>query len=398
MKFSKLTQRTAGDNVDAWSVHFDGLARREAGEDVIVLSIGEEIDESTPPAIVEAAIRSLRDGRHHYTPVDGNADLRRAVARHHAERTGQPVSAANCAIFAGAQNALFSLAQCLLESGDEVILSEPFYTTYPATFSASGATPVCVPTKPEDGFRIDADEIIAAITPRTRAVVLNSPNNPTGAVYTRAHYEALVRACVQREIWLINDDVYQALLPPANRERSNPFALPGAEKVCVSVSSLSKSHRMTGWRLGWVIAPETLIGHLYNLAFCMSYGLPAFIQDAALTALAEASAMAEDTREKLARRRRIVLQQLGELRGVRLFAEAAQSGMFVVFAVGDLPVSARQFARELLQRHGVALLPGDGFGASCADLLRLSLCVDERRLAEACRRIGEYVRSLHAAA
>ena len=392
MKFSSLTQRIAGDSVDTWEVHYDGLARFEAGEDIIMLSVGQETEAFTPANIVDAAVDSLRAGRHHYTAVNGNPDLRRAVAKRHFELTGRTVGDFNCAIFAGAQNALFAVSQCLLEKGDEVILSEPYYTTYPATFGASGATLVSIPVKLENEFQIDPDDILKAITPRTRAIVLNSPNNPVGAVYTRAQYAAVVRACVEKNIWLINDDVYQELLTDA--ERANPLSLPDAERVCITVSSLSKSHRMTGWRLGWVIGPDALMEHLYNLAMCLSYGLPAFIQDAAVVALGSGTATARDVRSKLDRRREILLAQLSGVHGLRLFSAAG--GMFVVFDISALPISAAQFARELLARHNVAILPCDGFGVSggCVDLLRVSLCEDDARLVDACGRIVTFVNSL----
>ncbi len=390
MKFSSLTDRIADDGVDAWQVHYDGLARRQAGEDIIILSIGEERAQFTPQPIVAAAIDSLRSGRHHYTSISGNLDLRRAVAKRHGELTGQAVDETNCAIFAGAQNALFAVAQCLLEKGDEVILSEPYYTTYPATFSASGATLVSVPVKFENGFQIDSNDIIARITSRTRAIVLNSPNNPLGVVYPRAQYAAIVQECVKRKIWLINDDVYQELLTDA--ERATPLSFPHAEQVCISVSSVSKSHRMTGWRLGWVVAPRAVITHLYNLALCMAYGLPEFIQDAAVVALAAGNATAQQIRAQLDRRREILLQQLEAVRGLKLFSAAG--GMFLVCDISEMPVSAREFATELLAQHQVAILPCDGFGACGANLLRVSLCVDEEPLMQACARIKQHANSI----
>ncbi len=394
MKFSTLTKRIAGDSVDSWEVHYAGLARWEAGEDIIMLSVGQETDEVTPVNIVDAAVLSLRAGRHHYTAVNGNLDLRQAIAKRHFELTGCTVSEDNCAIFAGAQNALFAVAQCLLESGDEVILSEPYYTTYPATFGASGATLVIVPVKLVNDFQIDPEDILGAITPRTRAIVLNSPNNPVGAVYTRAQYAAVMRVCVEKGIWLIHDDVYQELL--TDSERANPFSLPDAEQVCITISSLSKSHRMTGWRLGWVIGPDALMQHLYNLAMCISYGLPAFIQDAAVAALASGTATAKQVREKLDIRRRVLLEQLASVAGINLFS--AGGGMFVVLDISELPISARQFARELLDIHKVAILPCDGFGVAktCTNLLRVSLCADERQLTDACGRIATYIASLRA--
>ena len=396
MKFSSSTERLGGIGIDSWAVHYAALSRRDAGEDVIVMSVGQENDEVTPPHIVDAAVASLRAGRHHYTPVNGNLDLRRALARHHHARTGQSVDENHCAIFAGAQNALFALAQCLLEHGDEVILSEPYYTTYPATFSASGAELVCVPASFDGGFQIDAAAISAAVTERTRAIVINSPNNPAGAVCAQKEYEKLLELCLRKNIWLICDDVYRELLNA--KERTTPAALPGAERVCITVSSLSKSHRMTGWRLGWAIGPHELTRRLYDLAMCMSYGLPAFIQDAALAALEseDGDKTARDIRAKLDRRREALCGQLSGAPGMRVWC--APGSMFALLDIGALPVSAQQFAEELLARHDVAILPCDGFGASCANFLRVSLSVDEPQLGEACRRIATHARSLVRAA
>ena len=186
-------------------------------------------------------------------------------------------------MFAGAQNALFAVAQVLLEPGDEVILIEPFYTTYPASVTASGATLVSVAVKSDNKFQLDVADIAAKITPKTRAIVLNSPNNPTGAVYTREQLEGVVALCLEHDIWLVSDAVYMEIIP--EEDRQSVASIPEAAPICVTLSSLSKSHRMTGWRLGWVVGPPELISHLANLSMCMAYGLPTFIQDAATYAL-----------------------------------------------------------------------------------------------------------------
>ncbi len=388
MKFSELTKRIVG--AEAWEVHYDALARQEAGEDIILLSVGQETERTTPAPIVDAAIASLQRGRHHYTPVEGNIDLRQAIAKHHFEQTGQSVDASNCVVFAGAQNALFSVAQCLLEKGDEVILSEPYYTTYPATFGASGAALICVPVQFENGFHFDPDALIAAMTPRTRAVVLNSPNNPLGLVYTQEHYNAIVEACVERDIWLINDNVYQELL--FDSERVSWVDIAGAERVCISICSLSKSHRMTGWRVGWVVGPPPLMTHLYNLALCMIYGLPPFIQDAAVVALASGNVTAREVRANLDRRHKLALQELEKEHNLKLFG--TEGGMFMIFDIRQTSLSAQEFARGLLDRFHVSVLPCDGFGQSCVGLLRISLCVEDDHLKTACDRIRAYLKTL----
>ncbi|MDH3451363.1 MAG: pyridoxal phosphate-dependent aminotransferase, partial [Gammaproteobacteria bacterium] len=272
MQYSSIIERIAGKSVSAWNVHYQALARAAAGEDVIVLSVGQETDQTSPQTVVDAGVRSIQSGRHHYTSVQGELPLREAIAEHHSTHTGQRIDADRVSVFSGAQNALFAAAQVLLERGDEVILLEPYYTTYPATFSAAGATLVEVPTRPEDGFQFDFDTVVAKVTPRTRAIVVNTPNNPTGAVYSRDSLEQLVAFCAECDIWLISDEVYATLVAPG--EAVSPCGLPGGEKVCVTVSSISKSHRMTGWRIGWVVGPPGMAPHRYNLALCMSYGLP----------------------------------------------------------------------------------------------------------------------------
>lgn len=390
MKYASLTERIAGESVDAWAVHYLGARRLEQGEDIILLSVGQESLETTPAPIVDAAVDSLRRGRHHYTEVAGTDELREAVAGRHRKLTGQSVSVDNCAIFCGAQNALFSVAQCLLEAGDEVILIEPYYTTYPATFTASGATLVSVSVKAENRFQIDPDDIAAKITPRTRAIVLNSPNNPTGAVYTREQLAAVAALCVEHSIWLISDSVYSEIIPPS--ERASVASIPEAAPVCVTVSSLSKSHRMTGWRLGWVVAPEPLIEHLANLSMCMAYGLPTFIQDAATFALVNDYDTADLVRSSMDSRRHALVSELENADGLSVYS--AEGGMFVVVDIRGLGVSGQGFAMGLLEKYNVAILPCDGFGESGRGMLRISLCVPEQQLVVAAQRIVEYVKSV----
>ncbi|MXZ80090.1 MAG: pyridoxal phosphate-dependent aminotransferase [Gammaproteobacteria bacterium] len=390
MKFASLTHRIAGESVDAWQVHYEGLARLQAGEDIIVLSVGQETDEHTDGKIVEAAVASLRSGRHHYTPVEGDPALRAAVARRHRELTGQDVDEHQCAIFSGAQNALFAVSQCLLEHGDEVILIEPYYTTYPATFSAGGAKVVPVAVNATRGMQMVPEDVIGAITDRTRAIVVNSPNNPLGSIYTLAQYRPIVEACIDRNIWLVSDEVYQEILLP--EDRSSPASLPGAEEICITVSSLSKSHRMTGWRIGWAIGPRALMDHLYNLSMCMTYGLPPFSMDAALVAFQTGSSVADAVRTSMDRRRRIAIECLRDIPGLRLLDSSG--GMFVVLDVRESGIGSREFARQMLDRHRVSLLPCDGFGASGTGLVRVSLCVEDGIFEQACLRIREFALQL----
>ena len=390
MNFSSLTERISGESVDAWDVHYAAMERFEAGEDVLILSVGQETDQYTDGVIVESAVTSLRSGRHHYTPVQGSIALRKAIAKRHNELTAQGVDHTNCAVFTGAQNSLFAVAQVILEHGDEVILIEPYYTTYPATVSASGATIVSVAVKAENSFQIDPDDVIAKITDRTRAIFMNSPNNPVGAVYTMEQFKPLVDVCVERNIWLVNDEVYQELLH--EDDRASPASLPGADQVCVTVSSLSKSHRMTGWRLGWVVGPKPLMDNLYNLSMCMAYGLPEFIMDAAVAAFEFGTSTADAVRESMNQRREIVVDRLKDVDKLEIYSSTG--GMYVVLDIRGLGISSFEFSKRMLDQHDVSVLACDGFGESGRGLIRISLCAPDEKMILACDRIVEFVASL----
>ena len=389
MKYSSLVERIAGESSEVWDIHNEARKRFGNGEDVIMLSIGEESDETTPASIQKEAIASIQRGRHHYTQVVGEDHLRNEIAKRHQQRTGQQVRLENICIFAGAQNALFSVCLCLLEKGDEVIVPELYYATYPATVTAGGATMVAVPTNAEMEFQLDPKSIAKAVTPKTRAVLLNSPNNPSGTVYSQETLTAILELCDAHEIWVISDEVYSEIAP----EEFTPIAsLPGSHKQTVTISSLSKSHRMTGWRCGWMVGPEKLTRHLTNLNMCMTYGLPPFIQDAAVKALGKDRETAKKVKTRLDSNRMILRDDLQHLEGVKLFAQGV--GMFAILDTRPFGLSSREFCWKLLDQQGVSVLPCDGFGLSGRGLVRISLCESEGTTKEAVQRIYSFLKSL----
>ena len=390
MQFSSLTDRISGESVDSWETHYRAAARLNNGEDIYLLSVGQESYEFTDSRIVDKAIDSLKAGRHHYTPVEGEQALRKQIAESHIAKTGQAVTQENCVVFSGAQNALFAATQCLLQAGDEVIIPEPYYTTYPATFTCTGARLRSIPCLADDGFQINVKGVLDAINKNTRAIVLNTPNNPTGAVYEKNKIASIVEVCVEKRIWLICDDVYADLVNPA--DFSCAASQTGADEVVVTVSSLSKSHRMTGWRLGWAVAPEPLAKHFYNINMCMSYGLVGFIQDAAVTALKLSDEITPAIRDNINHRRTVLAENLSAI--PRLKTVPSKAGMFVMLDINELNISGQQFCRELLDQYDVGLIPCDGFGPSGAGYLRASACDEPARLREACARINNYVASL----
>lgn len=389
MRFSKLTQRIAGDGAAAWDIHYRALAMQAEGRDVLLLSVGDP-DFDTPAPIVEAAIDSLRNGHTHYSDVRGKLALRQAIARRHQQRSGQKVDADQVTVLAGAQCALFCVAQCVLEPGDEVIVAEPMYVTYEAVFGACGATVVPVPVKPENGFRVCPADVAARITPRTRALALNSPHNPSGASLPRATWEALAELCIAHDLWLISDEVYSELL--YDGEHVSPGSLPGMAERTATLNSLSKSHAMTGWRVGWVVGSAELAGHLENLALCMLYGSPDFIQDAAVVALEQPLTELEAMRDAYRQRRDLVCERLAGCPGIQ--ALKPDGGMFVMVDIRETGLSAQAFADRLLDREGVSVLAGEAFGPSAAGHIRLGLVLGAEALDDACRRIARCARAL----
>jgi arginine:pyruvate transaminase len=284
MRFSELVRRIGGDGADAWRTHYEARAAQSRGEDVILLSVGDpEVD--TPEPIVARAIDALQAGDTHYAPASGRESLRTAIAAAHTARTGQTVTAANVVYLSGAQNALFAASLCLAGPGDEVLALEPLYPTYPATIEISGARLVRVRSHAATGFRLDVEALAAAVTPRTRAIFFASPNNPSGVVLNDAEIGAIDALARRHALWVVADEVY-AGLAPAGRVPGLAARLP--EQV-ITIGSLSKSHAMTGWRAGWLVGPRTAVAHVEALVTCMLFGLPGFIQEAALAALGAAS-------------------------------------------------------------------------------------------------------------
>lgn len=384
MQYSRLTQRIAGEGAAAWDIHYRALARQAKGDDVIILSVGDP-DFATPTPIVDSAVDSLRAGATHYADVQGKARLRELIARRHRQTGGAPdTQADNVAVMVGAQCGLYAVAQCVLDPGDEVIVPEPMYVTYEAALQAAGATLVRVPLRAANDFQPDPAEFAAAVTPRTRALLLNSPHNPTGQVLSRDHWEALAALCREHDLWLLSDEVYAELIHDG--EHLSPDSLPDMRERTAIVSSLSKSHAMTGWRLGWVIGPAPLIQHLTHLALCMLYGSPDFIQDAACEALAHPPAALDEMRRTYRTRRDTVLEALADDDTVEALRPAA--GMFMMVDIRRTGLSAQAFADRLLDTQGVSVLAGDAFGPSASGFVRLSLTVDADRLREACRRLA----------
>lgn len=389
MRFSPFIERIAGQGVAAWDIHYAAWQAQRQGEDVIILSVGDP-DFSTPDFITEAAVSALRAGDTHYTDVPGHPELRRAIAQRYANLLGRPISMANVITLPGAQNALFVSSLCLLQAGDEVIALDPMYVTYEATLKASGATLVRVTCEADAGFRPDMARLQAAITPRTRAIFLSNPNNPTGVVLNLEELQGIAELAIAHDLWVVVDEVYESLC--YQREHVSLASLPGMAERCVTVGSLSKSHAMTGWRMGWIVADPQLIKHAENLSLSMLYGLPGFVMAAALAAVQAHDQVASGMREIYQRRRDRVVAGLSDCPGI--VVRSPDAGMFVLLDVRDTGLSSLDFAWRLFREAGVSVLDAAAFGEPAQGFVRLSFTVSDGQLDRACSRIKAFVNGL----
>jgi arginine:pyruvate transaminase len=271
-----------------------------------------------------------------------------------------------------------------------VLVPEPIYSTYEAVVGASGANLVTVPLCADRGFHPDLEAISRAVTPRTRVIWINSPHNPTGVVFTADEIAGIAELCRTRGLWLLSDEVYADLA--LARPHVSPWSLPDMAERTVVVSSLSKSHAMPGFRFGWIIGPAALSRHLFNLLLCMFYGSPPFIQDGVLPALETELPHVIELREAYRNRAGMLLQILAEAPCCRV--ALPEGGMFLLLDVRGTGLGSEKFARQLVAREHVAVLPCDGFGPSAVGHLRIALTAPEQRLAEAGRRIVRFAGSI----
>ena len=381
MKFSALTGRIGGTGADAWLTHYQAAEARARGEDVIVLSVGDP-DIDTPAPVLERAIEQLRRGDTHYVAAAGRPELRQAIARTHTARTGQAVSAENVVYLAGAQNALFVASLCLAGPGDEVVSFEPMYPTYPATLEVGGARLVRAPAVA--GLRPDLAALASLITARTRAIVWASPNNPSGIVFNEAELAVIGELARRHDLWLIVDEVY-AGLAPGGRVPGLAARLP--ERV-VTLGSLSKSHAMTGWRAGWLVGPRELAVNAELLAMCMLFGLPGFVQEAAITALAIAPEAEQRAREFCRTRQQRFAAGLKGIAQLRIIEPEA--GMFMLLDVSASGLPGAGFVRALYAAQKVSVMDGAAFGAATAGCVRVCFATDEASIDRACERIRRF--------
>ena len=316
--------------------------------------------------------------------------MRKAIAKQASVQYQQDVDEDQVVVFSGAQNALFAIIICVAEKGDEVLLVEPAYTTYDAAASAGGAIPKRVVLPASNGFQLDLAAIDNAITEHTKAILINSPGNPSGIVFEQNKIAELVALCRQRDVLIISDEVYWSHI--YNGVHTSPYAENDGNDLTFVVNSLSKSHAMTGWRLGWVIAPKGLAHHLTDLAQCMLFGVNQFVQDAAIVALEADIPELQAMRDEFRRRRDCLCSGLQSIPGIQVYPP--DGGMFLLADVSATGLDGYQFAEQLLHSTGVSVVPGFGFGDSLVNFVRIGYLSDIEVLEQAVSRIRKFTDSI----
>jgi aspartate aminotransferase len=356
-----------------------------AGHEVIDFGVGEP-DFSTPPHIVEAARAACANpGYHKYTPVAGLPALREAIAAKTLRDSGLPVSPAHVLVTNGGKGAVFTACAALIDPGDEVLLPSPYWVTYPEAVALAGGTTVPVPASIDSGFRVSVEQLEAARTPRTKMLIFVSPSNPTGAVYPEPEVAAIGRWAAKNGIWVLVDEIYEHLVYGDARFVSLPVAAPEAAERCVVVNGVAKTYAMTGWRVGWLIAPSPVVKAAVNFQSHATSNVANVSQAAALAALNGPMDLVLEMKEAFDRRRLTMVDLLARIPGVDA---ATPDGAFYVFPSvagalgrgirGFSPATDLELARVLLDELKIAVVPGEAFGAP--GYIRLSFALSDEDL------------------
>lgn len=390
MKVSKRIAGLTGGGSDGWDIWRKASALKSQGIDVVELTVGEH-DRRTEPEILDAMYASARAGHTGYSALPGTDALRDAVAARVANRTGVTTHRDNVLITPGGQSALFAAHTAACDPGDRALYIDPYYATYPGTIRGTGAVAIPVAARPERGFQPTADDIAAAGP--AKSLLINSPNNPTGVVYTRDTIEAIAGVCRDSDMWLISDEVYETQVWLG--EHLSPRQLPDMADRTMVIGSMSKGHAMTGSRLGWIVAAAEVIEHLANLSTHTTYGVPGFIQDAALFALEQGP----DFEARIAapfRRRHHLIQEILNKRGLPFVPSGG--AMYLMLDIRASGLTGEAFAHRLLDENRIAAMPGESFGEAAAGHLRVALTIDDERLADAVRTICDLYDTMREAA
>ena len=352
------------------------------GRDVIHLEVGEP-DFDTPECIRRASISAMGRGRTHYTDSLGIPELRQAIAEHYARTYGVAVAEDRIVVTAGSSPALLMAIACLADAGDEVMMTDPYYACYPNFVKVLGARPRLIPTGSTDGFQLDPDKVAGALSGSTRALIVNSPANPTGVCLDAVHMKALADLPVP----VISDEIYHGLVYASQQHTMLEFT-----NDVIVINGFSKAYAMTGWRLGWAVFPKTLIRSVQKLQQNLMICAPSIAQWGGVAALREAGPDVAAMHRTFARRREVMLAEMAR-HGFNVEVEPT-GAFYVLVNMSRYTADSRSFAMEILEHTGVGVTPGIDFGPGAEGYIRFSYANSEQNIAEGISRVAGYLGTL----
>ncbi|CAG9608275.1 Aspartate aminotransferase [Pseudoneobacillus rhizosphaerae] len=364
---------------------------KSLGHDVIGLGAGEP-DFNTPQHIIDAAVQSMNEGYTKYTPSAGLPALKKAIQEKFMKDQGIEYKPNEIIVVNGAKHALFTLFQVLLDEGDEVIIPTPYWVSYPEQVKLAGGVPVYIEGQEINDYKITPEQLNLAVTEKTRAVIINSPSNPTGMIYSKEELEAIGNVCLERNILIVSDEIYEKLIYGENKHISIAEISPQLKEQTIIINGVSKSHAMTGWRIGYAAGNKDVITAMTNLASHSTSNPTTTAQYGTIAAYNGTEETVEQMRRAFEERLNIIYEQLIYIEG---FSCIKPQGAFYLFPnvkkAAELTgfKTVDQFVEGLLEDAKVAVIPGSGFGAS--ENIRLSYATSLDTLEEAIKRIKEFI-------
>ena len=396
----KLTRRVSGIAESATlAISAKAKKLKAEGRDIVNFGVGEP-DFNTPDYIIEAAIKAMKEGKTKYPPASGIPELKKAIVENRKRAVGVEYPPAQVVIGTGAKQPLYNAIAALAEEGDEVIVPSPYWVTYPELAKYCGAKSVFVETKPENGYKMTAEELEKAITPKTKLLILNSPNNPTGAVYAREELSAIAEVILKRDgIFVISDEIYRDLVYGGEKHVSIASLGEEIKKRTIIIDGMSKSYAMTGWRIGWAIAPEKIAAAMTRAQSHMTSNVNSVAQYASLEGLTNKEKSDEFIAEmrKTFDSRRLAAVKILEKHGANFIMPKGAFYIFVNVSEtygkttkgGNKIENSADFANALLNEKEVAVVLGSAFGAD--DYVRISYAIDESALKKGIEKLCVFI-------
>ncbi|MFH0789077.1 MAG: pyridoxal phosphate-dependent aminotransferase [Pseudomonadota bacterium] len=373
-------------------------AMKKAGLDMVSFGVGEP-DFDTPDHIKESAVQALRDGFTKYTPVGGIDELKEAIAFRFKEDLGLAYGLDEIVVTCGGKHALYNIAQALWGPGDKVIVPAPYWVSYPPMILLAGADPVIVPTRSENGFKLTPEELQAALTPDTRAIILNSPSNPTGSVYSRGELAALGEVVLENDLTVISDDIYDKILFDHLSFSNLAMLGPRFKERTLVVNGVSKTYSMTGWRIGYLAGPKAVIGAINKIQSHSTSNPTSIAQKASVTALQGSQDFVKTMVIEFESRRNLIAERLRGLPGVKVDLPQGAFYIFPDFSsyygrkIGDRSLgNSLELADYLLEKALIAVVPGAAFGED--KCLRFSYATSREKIEIGMDRLEKALREL----